>query len=154
MTIVFYAMSVFSLSNLTKTTKPQKRIGRGIGSGYGKTSGKGHKGQKARSGVSTKIRRADFARIFPKVGMAAKKDVATAIHLSKILEIILQDSANCVLNQDTIRSIANIKSNRKIKITMGKDPIDKIDCKALEFVNVPMSQSAKDFITISGGKVS
>ena len=33
---------------------PRKRIGRGIGSGTGKTSGKGHKGQKARSGVSIK----------------------------------------------------------------------------------------------------
>ena len=36
------------------SSKPRKRIGRGIGSGTGKTSGKGHKGQKARSGVSIK----------------------------------------------------------------------------------------------------
>ena len=35
-------------------TKNKKRVGRGIGSGTGKTSGKGHKGQKARSGVSIK----------------------------------------------------------------------------------------------------
>ena len=34
--------------------KPQKRVGRGIGSGKGKTSGAGHKGQKSRSGVSIK----------------------------------------------------------------------------------------------------
>ena len=36
------------------SSKPRKRIGRGIGSGTGKTSGKGHKGQKARSGVAIK----------------------------------------------------------------------------------------------------
>ena len=36
------------------STKSRKRIGRGIGSGTGKTSGKGHKGQKSRSGVSIK----------------------------------------------------------------------------------------------------
>ena len=36
------------------STKSRKRIGRGIGSGKGKTSGKGHKGQKSRSGVSIK----------------------------------------------------------------------------------------------------
>ena len=36
------------------STKNKKRVGRGIGSGTGKTSGKGHKGQKARSGVSIK----------------------------------------------------------------------------------------------------
>lgn len=35
-------------------TKPRKRLGRGIGSGLGKTSGRGHKGQKARSGVAIK----------------------------------------------------------------------------------------------------
>ena len=33
---------------------PRKRLGRGVGSGLGKTSGKGHKGQKSRSGVSIK----------------------------------------------------------------------------------------------------
>ena len=37
-----------------KSFKSKKRIGRGIGSGTGKTSGKGHKGQKSRSGVSIK----------------------------------------------------------------------------------------------------
>ena len=36
-------------------TKNKKRVGRGIGSGTGKTSGKGHKGQKARSGVSLSL---------------------------------------------------------------------------------------------------
>ena len=36
------------------SSRSQKRIGRGIGSGTGKTSGKGHKGQKSRSGVSIK----------------------------------------------------------------------------------------------------
>ena len=36
------------------STKSRKRIGRGIGSGTGKTSGKGHKGQKSRSGVAIK----------------------------------------------------------------------------------------------------
>ena len=42
------------LNQITKsaTNKPKKRIGRGIGSGKGKTSGSGHKGQKARSGVA------------------------------------------------------------------------------------------------------
>ena len=37
-----------------KTTKRSKRLGRGIGSGKGKTSGRGHKGQKSRSGVAIK----------------------------------------------------------------------------------------------------
>ena len=42
------------LNKLIKTNKKKIRLGRGIGSGKGKTSGRGHKGQKARSGVAIK----------------------------------------------------------------------------------------------------
>ena len=42
------------LNNLIRTNKKKIRPGRGIGSGKGKTSGRGHKGQKARSGVAIK----------------------------------------------------------------------------------------------------
>ena len=42
------------LNNLTKTNYPKLRVGRGIGSGKGKTSGRGVKGQKSRSGVAIK----------------------------------------------------------------------------------------------------
>ena len=43
-----------SLNKLFKTNKKKIRVGRGIGSGKGKTSSRGHKGQKSRSGVSIK----------------------------------------------------------------------------------------------------
>lgn len=46
-------MRLNELSPMPGARKPRKRVGRGIGSGLGKTSGKGHKGQKARSGVAT-----------------------------------------------------------------------------------------------------
>ncbi|MEK9673818.1 MAG: 50S ribosomal protein L15 [Rhodospirillaceae bacterium] len=45
-------MRLNEISDNPGATRPRKRVGRGIGSGTGKTSGKGHKGQKARSGVS------------------------------------------------------------------------------------------------------
>ena len=45
-------MNLNEIRDNNNSTKEKKRIGRGIGSGTGKTSGKGHKGQKARSGVS------------------------------------------------------------------------------------------------------
>ena len=47
-------MNLNEIKDHKDATKSRKRIGRGIGSGTGKTSGKGHKGQKARSGVSIK----------------------------------------------------------------------------------------------------
>ena len=43
-----------NLNNLIKINKKKIRVGRGIGSGKGKTSSRGHKGQKSRSGVSIK----------------------------------------------------------------------------------------------------
>jgi ribosomal protein L15 len=47
-------MKLNELSDNPGATKARKRLGRGIGSGKGKTAGKGHKGQKARSGVAIK----------------------------------------------------------------------------------------------------
>ncbi len=47
-------MKLNELSDRSGARRPRKRIGRGIGSGSGKTSGHGHKGQKARSGVAIK----------------------------------------------------------------------------------------------------
>ena len=47
-------MKLNEIKDNSGSTKSRKRIGRGIGSGIGKTSGKGHKGQKSRSGVSIK----------------------------------------------------------------------------------------------------
>src|SRR6056300_248232 len=47
-------MNLNNIKDNKGANKERKRVGRGIGSGTGKTSGKGHKGQKARSGVSIK----------------------------------------------------------------------------------------------------
>jgi large subunit ribosomal protein L15 len=47
-------MRLNEISDRPGATKPKKRLGRGIGSGLGKTSGRGQKGQKARSGVAVK----------------------------------------------------------------------------------------------------
>ena len=47
-------MKLNAISDNPGSTRNRKRVGRGIGSGTGKTSGSGHKGQKARSGVSIK----------------------------------------------------------------------------------------------------
>ena len=48
-------LALNNLSNFANTTKPRKRVGRGPGSGTGKTSGKGGKGQTARTGVVSGI---------------------------------------------------------------------------------------------------
>ena len=78
---------------ISKPSKNKKRLGRGIGSSKGKTSGRGHKGQKSRSGVAIKSfegGQMPLYRRLPKRGFNSikkKKDIAL-INLSKIQEII------------------------------------------------------------------
>jgi large subunit ribosomal protein L15 len=80
------------LNNLPKINKKKIRLGRGIGSGRGKTSSRGHKGQKSRSGVainSFEGGQMPLYRRLPKRGFKSLKTNNTAIlNLSKIQEIL------------------------------------------------------------------
>ena len=83
----------------SKSKKIKKRLGRGIGSTKGKTSGRGHKGQKSRSGVAIKSfegGQMPLYRRLPKRGFkstANKKNIAI-INLSKIQDIVTKKK-NC-----------------------------------------------------------
>jgi large subunit ribosomal protein L15 len=88
-------MSDMQLNTLTpaegeKTSK--KRVGRGIGSGFGKTCGRGHKGQKSRSGGFTKIGfeggQMPLQRRLPKVGFSSRVSITTSqVTLSEISKL-------------------------------------------------------------------
>ncbi len=104
------------LNNLIKNNKKKIRVGRGIGSGKGKTSARGHKGQKSRSGVAIKSfegGQMPLYRRLPKRGFKSlnKKDTAI-LNLSKIQNII-EKSKN------------NIKETLDIKILKEKKLINK-----------------------------
>ena len=79
------------LNNLSKIKKKKIRVGRGIGSGRGKTSSRGHKGQKSRSGVAIKSfegGQMPLYRRLPKRGFKSLNINRTAIlNLSKIQNI-------------------------------------------------------------------
>jgi len=104
------------LNNLTKNNKKKIRVGRGIGSGKGKTSSRGHKGQKSRSGVAIKSfegGQMPLYRRLPKRGFKSINKKNTAIlNLSKI-QNILDKSKN------------EIKDNIDLKILKEKKLIDK-----------------------------
>ena len=92
-----------NLHSLTKINKKKIRVGRGIGSGRGKTSSRGHKGQKSRSGVAIKSfegGQMPLYRRLPKRGFKPinKKNVAI-LNLSKIQNIIEKGKNNI---KDTI----------------------------------------------------
>jgi len=76
--------------------KPAKRVGRGIGSGFGKTCGRGHKGQKSRSGGFHKVGfeggQMPIQRRLPKVGFnSAKKRLSAEVRLSELTSLAAEE---------------------------------------------------------------
>jgi len=141
----------------SKTTKSKKRLGRGIGSGKGKTCGRGHKGQKSRSGVAIKSfegGQMPLYRRLPKRGfksIANKKNIAI-INLSKIQEIIIKQKSilNNKINLTNLQKSKLInKKYRKLKLLGAGDLKQKFDIE----VN-SISKSAKGKIEKLGGKVT
>ena len=105
-----------SLNSLVKNNKKKIRVGRGIGSGKGKTSSRGHKGQKSRSGVAIKSfegGQMPLYRRLPKRGFKSQKKNNTVIlNLSKIQNII-------------DKSKNEIKSSLDLKILKEKNLVNK-----------------------------
>ena len=142
--------------NIKTKIKRKKRLGRGIGSSKGKTSGRGHKGQKSRSGVAIKSfegGQMPLYRRLPKRGFKTlkKKDIAL-INLKRIQEIftkkILLPGAK--LNLDALKNskLLNKKFN-KLKVLGEGDVKEKFDIE-VNFI----SNSAKQKIEKLGGKVT
>ena len=104
------------LNSLIKNNKKKIRVGRGIGSGRGKTSSRGHKGQKSRSGVAIKSfegGQMPLYRRLPKRGFKSlQKKLIAILNLSKIQNIIDKPK-----NQ--------IKSSLDLKILKEKKLINK-----------------------------
>jgi len=140
----------------SKSSKNKKRLGRGIGSTKGKTCGRGHKGQKSRSGVAIKSfegGQMPLYRRLPKRGFKSIKNKAIAIiNLSKIQEIINKKKIlpNIKINLSNLQKSKLIKNKyRKLKLLASGDIKKKFDVE-VNFI----SQSAKEKIEKSGGKVT
>ena len=141
---------------ISKTSKSKKRLGRGIGSSKGKTSGRGHKGQKSRSGVAIKSfegGQMPFYRRLPKRGfktIGGKKKIAI-ISLSKIQDIIKNNStlSGSTINLLSLQKLKFVnKKYKKLKLLGPGELKDKLNFE----VNA-VSKSAKEKIEKLGGKV-
>ena len=141
----------------SKALKHKKRLGRGIGSGKGKTSGRGHKGQKSRSGVAIKSfegGQMPLYRRLPKRGFKTftnKKNMAM-INLSKIQEIInkkkiIVDGKISLENLQKLKLIN--KKYKKLKLLGDGVLKQKLDVE----VN-SISKSAKEKVEKLGGKIT
>jgi len=144
------------LNNLIRSNKKKIRVGRGIGSGKGKTSSRGHKGQKSRSGVAIKSfegGQMPLYRRLPKRGFKtfAKKNIAI-LNLSKIQNIYnknlseLKNSLNLEVLKD--KKIIN-KKFLKLKILGDGELKTKIDITA-HFA----TKQAQEKIKKVGGKLN
>ena len=144
------------LNNLKKNNKKKIRVGRGIGSGRGKTSTRGHKGQKSRSGVAIKSfegGQMPLYRRLPKRGFKSlgKKNIAI-LNLSKIQNIIDKTKNNIKNNLDlkTLKEKKLInKKFLKLKI-LGTGEIKK----NVEISAHYASKQALSKIEKAGGKIS
>jgi len=128
---------MLTLNNRNKINKTKIRVGRGIGSGKGKTCGRGVKGQKSRSGVAIKSfegGQMPLYRRLPKRGFnsIAKKNIAI-LNLDKIQSYIDKKNIKTseILNSDLLKKLRLINKNSyKLKI-LGSGVIkDKINIEA------------------------
>tara|TARA_B100000900_G_scaffold359588_1_gene331177 strand:+ start:1803 stop:2258 length:456 start_codon:yes stop_codon:yes gene_type:complete len=125
------------LNNIKKINKSKIRVGRGIGSGKGKTSGRGIKGQKSRSGVAIKSfegGQMPLYRRLPKRGFNSISSERVAIlNLEKIQAFIDKKTikTNEILNSQILKRFKIINKNTtKLKILGTGEIKDKINIEA------------------------
>ena len=128
---------MITLNNRPKLNKSKIRVGRGIGSGKGKTSGRGVKGQKSRSGVAIKSfegGQMPLYRRLPKRGFnsISKKNIAI-LNLDKIQAFIDKKSIkpSDIINSQLLKKLNLINKNSlKLKILGSGEIKDKINIEA------------------------
>ena len=128
---------MITLNTKDKTNKSKMRVGRGIGSGKGKTSGRGVKGQKSRSGVAIKAfegGQMPLYRRLPKRGFNPVSRTNIAImNLEKIQSFINEKTINPsdTINMELLKKLKLInKNSQKLKILGTGEIKDKVNIEA------------------------
>ncbi len=142
-------MKLHELSPVPGSTKESKRIGRGHGSGQGKTAGKGHKGQKARSGGGVRPGfeggQMPLARRLPKRGfnnIFAKKIVTISLaDLNKFEDGATVDT-QALLDKKIIKNAGD-----GVKVLANGELTKKVNCSLAGY-----TATAKEKIESAGGK--
>ncbi len=146
------ALALNNLSPTPGSTHKKKRVGRGPGSGLGKTAGKGHKGQKSRSGYSKKIGfeggQMPLQRRLPKRGFTnIFKKKWVEISLAKLEENF---GANDEITPEVLHERGLIKKAKHDLVILGNGEISK----ALKISAHRFTKSAKEKIENAGGSVT
>ena len=145
-------MNLSNLKPAVGSTKTQKRIGRGTGSGKGGTSTRGHKGQKSRSGYSKKIGfeggQMPLQRRVPKFGFKPLKRVEyKAINLDTLQQLAADREINKITPEVLIE--AGLMARKHLVKILGRGTLtSKLEVDAHAF-----SKSAEEAIISAGGTV-
>jgi len=142
-------MRLNTLKPAEGSKRARKRVGRGIGSGFGKTAGRGHKGQKARSGGKVKIGfeggQMPLQRRLPKVGFRSRKAKLTAeVRLDEIAKV-----EGDVVDMEALHA-ADILPRKK---TRAKIILSGEIQRAVTVKGLRVTKGARAAIEAAGGKV-
>ncbi|MBE0468377.1 MAG: 50S ribosomal protein L15 [Methyloprofundus sp.] len=129
--------------------KDRKRVGRGIGSTLGKTCGRGHKGQKSRSGGFHKVGfeggQMPLQRRLPKVGFTARKSKFTSeVRLNEIAKL----SLDVITLDDLIKANVVPAFTRVVKVIKSGEISSAVTLKGLK-----VTVGAKALIEAAGGTI-
>ncbi len=142
-------MQLNDLSPAPGSTKARKRVGRGIGSGSGKTSGKGHKGQKARSGGTVapgfEGGQMPLQMRLPKFGFSSRVGRVTAqVRTSELNKVEGE-----VVDLESLRKASVITAGvKRVKIMLSGDVT-----KAVTVQGLGVTKGARAAIEAAGGKI-
>ena len=142
-------MELNKLSPASGSTKTKKRVGRGVASGWGKTCGSGHKGQKSRSGGKVKPGfeggQMPLQMRLPKYGFTSRiGQVTSEVRTSELNKV---EGGN--ISIETLKKSGVITSGTKrVKIMLS----GKVD-KKLKIQGLPVSKGAREAIEKAGGEI-
>ncbi|HET9652817.1 MAG TPA: 50S ribosomal protein L15 [Usitatibacter sp.] len=143
-------MQLNTIKPAAGSKKARRRVGRGIGSGLGKTAGRGHKGQKARSGGFHKVGfeggQMPLQRRLPKRGFVSRsRDDVAEVRLSDLARLPVTDIDLLALKAAGL--VPSIAKSAKV-IRTGK--LDK----AVKLSGIGVTKGAKSVIEAAGGSVA
>lgn len=142
-------MRLNTLSPAPGSTKNRKRVGRGIGSGHGKTGGRGHKGQKARSGGSIRVGfeggQMPLQKRLPKYGFTSRIGRVTAeVRLAELNKV-----DGDVIDLATLMAADIVQRNiKRAKIVLSGELKKAVTVKGLA-----VTKGARAAIEAAGGKI-
>jgi len=142
-------MHLNTLSPAAGAKTEKKRLGRGIGSGLGKTGGRGHKGQKSRSGGKVRVGfeggQMPMQRRLPKFGFTSRKSlVSTEVNLFEIAKV-----EGDVVDVNALQAAGLVKKNIQFVKVVKSGEVSR----AVTVKGIKVSKGAREAIEAAGGKV-